>query len=256
MRPAPIADIVRLAREWLSSRAATSRQTSEQALPSAEKLHRDFEEAISAVDKVLQAGGAPPTFAGPIHTALNHLSGAIGRVVRWADGEQRQLAFRREESDILWWLFGEHSRDLRIPFRELKMPGACLVVAKELSDLTRTLPGPYSARAFLDKAIATVAPDGSKSSVTLAAAVASCPPEWRKIAAACPDLDRMEDLCPSCFALRKAVEADGKKSWEQAFNTVTGIKAQVKIQALYLSEQAYEEWLSVRAIRSLRQAAQ
>jgi hypothetical protein len=158
---------------------------------------------------------------------------------------------RHEESDVLWWLFAEQSRDLRTPLIELKA-SAPLIAAKEMADLTRTLPGPYAARAFLDKAVRGA--QLKVPTVSLAEAVGACPAEWRQGAAGRPDIDPVEDLCPTCFALRKAVEAEGKKTWHQVFHTVTGLEATHKMDAVDLAQQAYEEWLAVKAVASRREA--
>ena len=53
---------------------------------------------------------------------------------------------RQEESDILWWLFGEYSRDLEQHISELSLSASCIIVGKELADLILVFPGPIPAK--------------------------------------------------------------------------------------------------------------
>jgi hypothetical protein len=89
----------------------------------------------------------------PLCQCLEAVSNAVGEVVAWAEESREEQQFRQEESDVLWWLVGAHSRDLKKPFGELEPTALPLVVGKELADLTRILPGPFAAEAFLDKAM-------------------------------------------------------------------------------------------------------
>src|SRR5690606_8992949 len=49
-----------------------------------------------------------------------------------------------EEVNILWWLFAEFSNDVNKKFSEISAKGACLIAAKELSDLTNGIIFPPS----------------------------------------------------------------------------------------------------------------
>src|SRR5205085_2233156 len=109
-------------------------------------------------------------------------------------------AMRQEESNVLWWLYGAQSRDLEVPFVTLKS-AASIVLGKELADLAGTLPGPYAARAFLDKAVREA---GFSNEVTLSDSVNSCLQDWRSSVAQVPELKMVDDLCPVRFALEKA----------------------------------------------------
>lgn len=58
-----------------------------------------------------------------------------------------------EESNMLWWLISETSRDMNQRWSEMPVSMACTLAAKELADLTRIIPGPIAARAFLDRVV-------------------------------------------------------------------------------------------------------
>lgn len=105
-----------------------------------------------------------------------------------------------EENNILWWLFGEASNELCCPFADLSPAARCLVVGKELADLTRVIPGPRAALAFLDRALRSggAAVPGE---LALAEAVANLRPDWRQRAAATIPL-QLIDVCPIHYTLR------------------------------------------------------
>lgn len=152
-RTAPIADIVRVAREYLSSLSAGLRKATPVGLPKPSRFESESAAALETLRKAIQAGGAPATWVDPLTNVLGPWRQALVSVFEWAQGKEKQHNLRSEESDVLWWLFAEHSRDMQILFDDLQPPAIVLVAAKEMADLTRTFPGPYAAHAFLDKAV-------------------------------------------------------------------------------------------------------
>src|SRR5208337_62370 len=66
---------------------------------------------------------------------------------------QLEFPIVSEESNMLWWLISETSRDVNQRWSEMPLGMACVLTGKELADLTRIVPGPVAARAFLDRAI-------------------------------------------------------------------------------------------------------
>lgn len=245
-RTPAVADVVRLAREHLTSHSKLLRSQATAEVPPT-----DFATVQQALRQAFQNNGPLQTAAEPVANAFQSLAKAIIGLAKWATDQNGQRALLREESDVLWWLFAGRSRDLKIPFPELKPPAICIVAANELADLATTIPGPYAANAFLDKAIRDAGLDGSVP-VSLAEAIAACPAEWRKTIAGRPAIDAVEDLCPVSFALRKAVESDGKRSWQSVFQGNTGLRPTEKMKPLELAEQGYEEQLLARSIAALK----
>ena len=151
-RSAPVEDVVRVAKEHLASASASLRNVEHSRLPQATKLKAELDATVATVKKALEAGNLPST-AEPISGSLTALSTTLSAVVDWASAQEKQQEMRREESDILWWIFASRSRDLDLPFSEVSKSALCSVAPKELSDLTRAFPGPHSARAFLARVI-------------------------------------------------------------------------------------------------------
>jgi len=243
-RPAAVGDIVRIAREHLSAKSASLREPKHPTLPK-----NDFTAQIQGMRQAFQGAAAPSQLADPVCNTFQTWSKLFEAMIQWTEIQEQQQSLYREESNILWWLFAEQSRDLRQPLAQLKSPAVALVASKEMADLTVTVPGPFSARAFLAKAL-RLAQKPSKD-VTLAAAIAACPAEWNKVAVGHADFTKLDDLCPVSVALRKFVEVDGADTWTNAFKGATGLTATEKLDPVDLAEQAYEEWLLARACRKL-----
>jgi hypothetical protein len=248
LRLPPVGGMVELAAAELSRRSALLRRGTGRPLP-----RLDVGQALQTVKTALQ-GNQVPNAAEPLTGVLQQFAKAVGQLAEWAEQAEEEQRLRKEESDVLWWLAGAHSRDLGLPLSDLKSPSGCLVVAKELADLTGALPGPYAAEAFLDNALRLAHPD-LKAPVSVADAVAACPPEWRAALAASDGLEEVLDLCPAHTAVRKCVESDGKKTWQTAFQAAAGFKATVKLKPLDLALQTYRERLLARAVRELKEEA-
>jgi hypothetical protein len=240
-RKPPVPEIVSLAEKMLSDRAAKlRRKDDEQELPEV-----DLDDVIKNLKNVL-SGNNLGVLQGPLIDVLQPLAKAVVDIVGWAEDVQRKQELRGEESDILWWLFSESSRDLRCRFEKLKSPSACFIAGKELADLTRELPGPYAAEAFLDKAINLAHPDIS-SEIVLSDAVAACPTPWQTQLVGDSNLDAILDLCPIHLAVRRCVEAGGKKAaWATTFATSAGFKSTVRIEPRQLALQMFRERLLIR----------
>jgi hypothetical protein len=159
----------------------------------------------------------------------------------------RHLQLHREEVNILWWLFAEHSRDLGYRLANLPLPAACLVAGKELADLIEVLPGPLAAAGVLDRMLRAVERE-LRPTTTLHEAVNSAPREWRAGWVASTDCERVEDLCPVLCSVRRSLETSGPDDWGPPVRTVTAVDLHRGLAPLDLAIQAYEEKLFVGAL--------
>jgi hypothetical protein len=155
------------------------------------------------------------------------------------------LNIQREETDILWWLLGEHSRDLEKPLTEFKLPAAALVAGKELADLTAYAPGPRSIPAIVDRALRIVSPK-LPASITVKEAVNGTPREWREGWMADTKMQVFQGLCPMHSAVEKSIEASGSSDWARAFNAHGLVKVTQPIPPLDLALQIYQERILIR----------
>jgi hypothetical protein len=251
-RKAPVPEIVELARRDLRKRSSCLRAAKKKtALPAS-----DLSDKVANLKTTIaNAGANTQAIQGPLMDVLQPLIKGVASVAAWAREVERMEELHREESDILWWLFGEYSRDLNVPFSELKAPSGCLIGAKEIADLTRVLPGPFGTEAYLHKMLSLAHPELT-STVLLSDAVLGCSVEWQKQFAALAGLDYAADLCPAHLAAQKSVEAGGKKTaWHAPFQTASGLKATMKMKPLDMALQAYRERLLMVVIELLQESS-
>ncbi len=261
-------DMLREARSYLLGRSAglrASRNVRTMAIPTL-----DVESVLEPLQSALQAkqtrdpdfAGAlePIPLAGPgrpasaleiVMKGMQRLASGVLDVAAAAAEVTREQAERlrllREESNMLWWLFAEYSRDLGQRMATVPLSAACLVAGKELADLTEVLPGPLAAIGVLDRMLRAVEPE-LRSATTLQEAVNETPREWRPWMAG-GDCERVEDLCPVLYAVRRSLDTNGPEDWIPPVRKVTGVDALTKISPLDLAVQAYEERLFVAAFK-------
>jgi len=152
----------------------------------------------------------------------------------------------KEESNILWWLFSERSRDLQTPFAEIGFPGGILLVSKEVADLTALLPGPASIGSVLGKALANCGATPEK--VRLKDAVNAAPRDWREQWMSSLDSSTVEDLTPIIRSIRLSLSTGEPETWTPAYDKSGGLKAKLTLAPLDLATQLYTESLLVRSI--------
>jgi hypothetical protein len=247
LRQPPAVGILNHARQALLQRSSMLRRKKAASIP-----NLDVSAPLQEVKTALQ-NNQLPNLAGPLNTLLQGLATAVGQLNTWAQRASEEQELRQEESDVLWWLIGGHSRDLSVPFSSLKSPSGCLVAGKELADLARSLPGPYAAEAFLDSVLGQAHPQ-LKSAVSLADAISACPAEWRRALVMAEGLEDVLDLCPAHFAVQKFIESDGKRGWQTPFQNAWGFKATDKLSPLDLAVQTYQERLLARALRGVEES--
>ncbi|THB85383.1 hypothetical protein E1N66_05325 [Pantoea allii] len=155
----------------------------------------------------------------------------------------RQLSVMREESQMLWWLTGGHSKTLSRSFAALTPAQAALVGALDLGMITTsTHLGPVAIPAMLEKIMAmakkarTVAP----ATVSLQALIDSFTAEEIET------FDVPESLPPFLAPFSAAIERAktiGPGGWHARFTQHTGLDASLSLAPVILAEQLYREIL-------------
>jgi hypothetical protein len=155
-----------------------------------------------------------------------------------------------EQTNILWWLFGEHTRDGTKTFQDLSVPEACYWGARDLAALTEFMPGPFAAPAFLNRMLRLLK-DKVPTHVRISDGVNDCKKEWKEgwVSDLAP-VQQLPDLCPMLFGIAKSVEVGGGEGWTAAFEHATGLAANGKVAPALLAVQIYSELLLLRALGS------
>ena len=93
---------------------------------------------------------------------------------------EREMAIVSEEANMLWWLVSEYSRDRNEPWKKVGALATSIIAGKELADLTRVIPGPVAAAAFLDRIIGLSTSSRSIKPVGVKEAVDKTPRPWKE----------------------------------------------------------------------------
>jgi hypothetical protein len=160
---------------------------------------------------------------------------------------EREMAIVSEESNMLWWLVSEYSRDRNEPWKKVEA-ATPIIAGKELADLTRVIPGPVAAAAFLDRIVRFS--DSLKKAIILKAAVESTPRAWRETNQfqAGPGV---EDLAPVNKALKLSLTVSDGDDWSPVFQRGTALETDSKLLPTPLAYQVFLERLLARLSREV-----
>jgi len=158
-----------------------------------------------------------------------------------------------EETNMLWWLISETSRDVSKRWSEMPLGMVCTLSGKELADLTRILPGPIAARAFLDRAVRS-GRDEVADSISVADVVNKTEKTWRGSHFSKSLPAGLEGILPVTHAVILSVHASEDKAWRPIFKTATGIAATAKTSPDAISHQFYLEQLAVRSFTEMKES--
>ncbi len=237
------------AQRYLVARADELRDPDEQK---ALKVSSE-DEAINEINGVLKEIAGTPDFNQfkPLLAKLadlTHLT-SLPSLIENVDRLASRLRLREEELNILWWLFGESSRDIGKPFAAISPGVAAVVASSELADLTVFPPGPRSFQAVLDRVLRLTAEGGPRAKTKIVTIVHELDPSWRKRAAArLKSLGGASALCPVHLMIAKATEAATPGDWPALVRASCAVAPDLEIDASALAAQVYEERMFVHSL--------
>jgi hypothetical protein len=183
----------------------------------------------------------------------NRTSRRASRPAGTAEGEdeskiaalERELAIVSEESNMLWWLVSEYSRDRNQSWKKVGLLAASIIAGKELADLTRVIPGPVAAAAFLDRIVRFSDSAESPKPITIKVAIDTVPREWRERYAFKPAA-HLEDLAPISNGIKLSLTVSEGGDWSPVFEKGTALEASSEMLPNVLAYQMFLEGLIVR----------
>jgi hypothetical protein len=263
----PIADVLVTAQKYLAEEALRIREANEPALNSVTSIPIPDDPFEDIADISLPAARSDwqvidrhfatnQTWSNAFLNAVRAMYTSVAEMAQAMNSSLKKVTEPRddfpvralyEEINILWWLFGERSRDLDIALKDVGLPAACVVAAKELVDLTNLLPGPVAIRSILGKALSTTGK--LPSAIKLQDAVNKSPRDWRERWVVELDAAAVLDLTPVLRAVARSTETDEPDAWVAAYNKGATVKSDLALAPLDLANQLYDEGLLVRAHR-------
>jgi hypothetical protein len=146
-----------------------------------------------------------------------------------------QVSLGEEELQMLWWLFGGHSRTLDASFTDIPALVKPLVLSKELGRLAQISPGPASIATILARAGIT---DDILSVLDL---VNAADMQWIE------EVTRSSNLSPVTtplhFALETRHDLESDDAWLSVWAAKSGLPADTSMPAVRIAELFYREHL-------------
>lgn len=150
---------------------------------------------------------------------------------------QKLIEIQDEELQMLWWVIGEYSHSLDCPFDKLEQNSKALVLAAELANETKLLPGPAAIKALLSRAGLTK----QRKKIKITAAINSASEEWLK--SQIDDKNITPLTTPIHFAIERQLETGAGDSWIAGWSASTNIDKDFSLTAIDLSTLYYRESL-------------
>lgn len=206
----------------------------------------------NAAKMFLDARGAEVRERVPVPAAsvkgsdVNSLAASAATAVRaLGDVLEANMRIDREELQVLWWVFGKHSRSLGNPYCEASVGSACIASAVDLKSLMLTPPIPASSDFFR-----TVLDD--RPSLTLGQLIADASVEMLKLL-------KTEDLVtvlvqshpsvtPLTWLAGRLIESE-KSPWETEFEKRTRVSANDSQAAWFWASHLLAEQVAIDLIK-------
>ena len=152
---------------------------------------------------------------------------------------ERFLRVQDEELQILWWLTGRRSSDLRCSFDAIPADARPLVLASELAEHTEFLPGPPSVKGILSRA-------GLNESQNIRIADAVNAPDSAWLQRLVGDEDPSFVSTPLHAAVKRQLETGSGEAWVVGWAASTGVDADYALSSLDLGNLFYRERLLLK----------
>jgi hypothetical protein len=162
---------------------------------------------------------------------------------------ERELTLVGEESSMLWWLVSECSRDQNEPWKTVKLLASSIIAGKELADLTRVVPGPVAAPAFLDRILRLSNSGKTLKPVSIKEALEKTPRDWRELYTVVPV--GLAQLCPISSAIKLSLTVSEGEDWSPVFRKGTALEPESKMPPTGLAYQTFLEHMLQRLVKEL-----
>tara|TARA_R110001599_G_scaffold163952_1_gene353321 strand:+ start:4626 stop:5702 length:1077 start_codon:yes stop_codon:yes gene_type:complete len=150
---------------------------------------------------------------------------------------KKLIEIQDEELQMLWWVVGEYSHSADCPFDKLEPNSKALILAAELSDATKLIPGPAAIKALLSRAGLIK----QKKKIKLTSAINSAPEAWLSSQLEGKKISPL--TTPIHFAIERQLETGAGDSWVAGWSASTSIDKEFSLATLDLGMLYYRESL-------------
>ena len=173
-----------------------------------------------------------------LNDVLTQLGRGINQVTRDSLLLQSALNIQREETDILWWLTGACSNDMKQPFAHMDAAVAATIAGKELADHVVQRPGPLSVANILSRLIEKC--ENRNVARSLDTLVPEIPMDWKRELRESAYEGALH-YCPLHAAISHTVTVEDDPSWVKPFSRQFRHSTSVELSPSVLSLQMYRE---------------
>lgn len=215
------------------------------------KLHPIKALSLKAAIDALQAAAGDPTLPKVIeaeikaHTSIQTAWQAMSQA--WNESLMNPLIILSEETELLWVLQCGYVDAVDMPVQKLNAAKACLLLAEQLANATKLVPGPLSIGAIFEALIQKSADKGAQP-ITILAAITSANSDWKGERPA-PHASKLAPL-PTLIA-KAAESAPGMPLTELGKGIVDGDHYTKDNRVVDISIQYYHELLLLRILSPL-----
>lgn len=239
----PVSDLYRLSKDHLRTISTTMRKSfaDYDFHQSSLDLNESLTQLISATES-----NEFPNSKQPLQSLFSEINKHANNIVDDQKIIALVLQLQQEEIDMLWWLLTKTSREFHEPYSDFSFHTACMLIPKELADLTMVIPGPTAIEALIRR-MYEVFGDEAKSKITLRKVINELPKEYASLL-----LDGIEfkfdHLFPLHITLKRSLENNNEKGWAETFDEISKLKSRRQINPVEISKQFYQERLLLGAL--------
>lgn len=240
-------DLSGSAESYLTQKGLQARRVVHKGVPASADPDEAKQSLLNLASKAANAAN-PPQMQEEIKEAAESI-GAVLRGLR--TGIQRALAYAdqlqridQEQSDVLWWLFGQASRVATGDLTAIKESAKALVIGSELAELVQVIPPPTSYEAFIDRALleagakpdtTTTVEEAVESIVDMESGTSQHPFSEPK---------QLEDLLPVHTSIHLATQIG--EGWRTGIERKAGLEPNAEFTTSRLSQLTFNEALAAR----------
>lgn len=187
------------------------------------------------------------THIAELSNALTEIVKNINTIVQNQNQALGIINILQEDSDILSWITGSWSNELAKPITKGTLQkDIALLLAKELADFVKVLPGPYAFEAFLKKMLDNCKKDTKEYSLVIM--VDSIDDAHKSEILSCYQMDDVkQENTPILFSIKCALDAKQPDVWKSTANNKLSINIETtEHEALEWAKLLYFECLLVK----------
>lgn len=195
-----------------------------------------FAKAKEKIQAGIDAANLNSAFDGAAEATTLVLGNIVSKFNSAIDKMADFITIQDEEIEFLWWVLGERSYGVKMPFKLIPKEARPLIFGSELADATVYLPGPLSIEGILGRA-------GLKATeqITLQAAVNKCETSWLELMRGEKTYSPLSQ--PIHFAIQRKLETGDDSSWLSGWAASCGIDVNAALPSIVLGNLFYRERL-------------